>query len=71
MTEPIDYSLNVTRSDALMLYATSQGGYTVRLHLRLDEPIRPDAMRKALDLTAKRNVERLPGSKENAGSPKL
>ena len=54
MTEPIDYSLNVTRSDALMLYATSQGGYTVRLHLRLDEPIRPDAMRKALDLTAKR-----------------
>ena len=54
MMEPIDYSLNVTRSDALMLYATSQGGYTVRLHLRLDEPIRPDAMRKALDLTAKR-----------------
>lgn len=54
MTEPIDYSLNVTRSDALMLYATSQGGYTVRLHLRLDELIRPDAMRKALDFTAKR-----------------
>ena len=26
----------------------------MRLHLRLDEPIRPDVMRKALDLTAKR-----------------
>ena len=45
MTEPIDYSLNVTRSDALMLYATSQGGYTVRLHLRLDEPIQTAEVR--------------------------
>ena len=47
-------NLNVTRGDATMLYATANGSYTVRLHFRLDESIKPEIMRKALDLTAGR-----------------
>ena len=49
-----DLSLRVTRGDATMLYATSVGSYTVRLHLRLDRKIDAAKMRKAVDLTAGR-----------------
>ena len=49
-----DLKLAVTRGDAPMLYLTSIGSYTVRFHLRLDERIRKDAMRIALDRTAER-----------------
>ena len=49
-----DLKLAVTRGDAPMLYLTSTGSYTVRFHLRLDERIREDAMRIALDRTAER-----------------
>lgn len=54
MLENEEYSLSVGRGDALMMYATSSGSYTVRLHFRLDGPIVQDAMQRALDKTAKR-----------------
>lgn len=49
-----DLNLTVTRGDAGMLYLTSAGSYTVRVHLKLDERIREDALRIALDRTAQR-----------------
>ena len=54
MLENEEYSLSVGRGDALMMYATSSGSYTIRLHFRLDGPIVQDAMQRALDKTAKR-----------------
>ena len=45
---------NVTRGDALMLYATLMGSYTIRLKLRLDKPIDKDALRKAADKASER-----------------
>lgn len=50
----IDLGLKVTRGDATMLYATSMGSYTVRIHLCLDHMIDAEKLRYALDLTAKR-----------------
>ncbi len=44
----------VTPGDAMMLYATLIGSYTVRLRLRLDSPIDKDVMRKAIDKTSAR-----------------
>ena len=45
---------SITPSDAMMLYATLIGSYTVRLRLRLDSPIDKNAMRKAIDKTSAR-----------------
>ena len=45
---------SITPSDAMMLYATLIGSYTVRLRLRLGSPIDKNAMRKAIDKTSAR-----------------
>lgn len=50
----IDLGLKITRGDAMMLYATSHGSYTIRLHLRLDQRIDGQKLRIALDKTARR-----------------
>lgn len=50
----VDLGLQITRGDATMLYATSHGSYTVRIHLRLDERIDGQKLRIALDKTAQR-----------------
>ncbi len=47
-------NLNVTRGNALMLYAISHISYTIRIVLKLDREIDPLMMRKALDKTAMR-----------------
>ena len=49
-----DFGWKVTRGDATMLYATSSGSYTFRIHLRLDHQIDAEKMRMALDQAAKR-----------------
>ncbi len=46
--------LTVTRGDTLMLYGMTTRSYSVRLQLRLDQPVNPDMMRIAVDKTAKR-----------------
>ncbi|MCR4658657.1 MAG: hypothetical protein K5770_20870 [Lachnospiraceae bacterium] len=49
-----DPKLNVTRGNALLLYAISKASYTIRFILRLDRKIDPSLLRKALDQTARR-----------------
>ena len=49
-----DLKLNVTRGGATMLYATASRDFCVRYHLRLDDVIDPDILRKAVSNTAKR-----------------
>ncbi len=50
-----DFStLKVTRGDAAMLYGLSVGSYTIRFHLKLDQPIDPVKMQRAVDKTARR-----------------
>ena len=50
----IDLVLQVTRGDATMLYATSHGIYTIRIHMHLDQRIDHQKLRIALDKTALR-----------------
>lgn len=49
-----DLKLNVTRGNALLLYAISKASYTIRFIIRLDRKIDPPMLRKALDQTAQR-----------------
>ena len=49
-----DLGLKVTRGDATMLYATSHGSYTSRLHLRLDHSLDGQKLRIAVDKAARR-----------------
>ncbi len=46
--------LNVTRGDTLMLYGMTRRSYSIRLQIRLDQPVNPDMMRIAVDKTAER-----------------
>ena len=50
----IDLALKITRGDATMLYATSHGSYTIRIHMHLDQRIDHQKLRIALDKTAQR-----------------
>ena len=49
-----DIGLKITRGNATMLYATSQGSYTLRIHLRLDHRIDGQKLKSAVDKTARR-----------------
>ncbi len=46
--------LNVTRGDTLMLYGMTTRSYSIRLQIRLDQPVNPEMMRIAADKTAER-----------------
>jgi len=47
-----DLSLNVTRGDAILMHIGHR--FTLRFHLRLDQVVNPEIMRRAIDKTAKR-----------------
>ncbi len=47
-------ALNITRGDALMLYGMTRRSYSIRIHIRLDEPVDFDKLRIAVDKTAER-----------------
>lgn len=47
-------NLKVTPGNAMMFYSTISGSYTIRIHVRLDEEIDDEMMRRALEITARR-----------------
>ncbi len=48
------FSPKVTCGEAVMVYGLSKANFTIRFHLKLDQPIDPEKMRIAMDKTAAR-----------------